>query len=415
MVSRHTCPYTPQQNGMAERANRYLDEGACTMLAAARLPEAFWAEASRHFCLIANITPWKKEGTFEVDSYQRLHGRPFAYHLLRVWGSKCFVYDQNRDASNLTPRAIRGIYVGLAHNQVTSLSWTHRVYIPTQNKFVHSGQVQFLEKMTRTPEMLLPPSYNIDRENDEYDVDAYDAKLRGSVHIDPEDGIHYSVRRVFEKDGLALVERLPWPESSQSRLEVVHLRDVLGMLRLQNTAAEAGATDEGNGGPGSLPVSPNMPPESGGAAQGVGRTRRSHSNPERVRAAEARDSGLGSGADHASPIEASPERKESRKRTAPSGGGHSSGGTKRNAESTSEGLQSADDAPRRRSTRVKERTIPRAHLLSAESFAEAQAQRIVDWSLSKSHSLTPHLNMPENACTDKTSVHQAPRYAKFSI
>ena len=121
--------------------------------------------------------------------------------------------------------------------------------------------------------MLLPPSYNIDRENDEYDVDAYDAKLRGSVHIDPEDGIHYSVRRVFEKDGLALVERLPWPESSQSRLEVVHLRDVLGMLRLQNTAAEAGATDEGSGGPGSLPVSPNMPPESGGAAQGVGRTR----------------------------------------------------------------------------------------------------------------------------------------------
>ena len=57
VVSRHTDPYTPQQNGMAERANRYLDEGACTMLAAARLPEAFWAEASRHFCLISNILP----------------------------------------------------------------------------------------------------------------------------------------------------------------------------------------------------------------------------------------------------------------------------------------------------------------------------------------------------------------------
>ena len=52
---------------------------------------------------------------------------------------------------------------------------------------------------------------------------------------------HYAYSR------LALVERLPWPESSQSRLEVVHLRDVLGMLRLQNTAAEAGATDEGSG------------------------------------------------------------------------------------------------------------------------------------------------------------------------
>ena len=90
VISRYTDPYTPQQNGMAERANRYIDEGACTMLTAARLPEAFWAEASRHFCLIANITPWKSENKFTVDSYQRLHGRPFAYHLLRIWGCKCY-------------------------------------------------------------------------------------------------------------------------------------------------------------------------------------------------------------------------------------------------------------------------------------------------------------------------------------
>ena len=104
VVSRHTDPNTPQQNGMAERADRYLDEDACTMLAAARFPEAFWAEASRYFCLIANSTPWKKNYEYTVDSYQRLHGRPFAYHLHHVWGSKCFIYDQYRDESNLVPK-----------------------------------------------------------------------------------------------------------------------------------------------------------------------------------------------------------------------------------------------------------------------------------------------------------------------
>ena len=125
VISRHTDLYTPQQNDMTERANRYLDEGACTMLAAARLPEAFWVEASRHFCLIANITPWKKNNEFTVDSYQRLHSRPFAYHLLRIWGSKCFIYDQYRDESNLVPKAIRGIFVGMAHDQITAQSWTY--------------------------------------------------------------------------------------------------------------------------------------------------------------------------------------------------------------------------------------------------------------------------------------------------
>ena len=111
------------------------------MLAVTRIPEAFWAETSRHFCLIANITPWKKNNEFTVDIYQRLHGRAFPYHLLKMWGCKCFVYDQQRDLSNFTPRAIRGIYVGAAHDQSTAQSWTHRIYIPAQNRFVHSGQL----------------------------------------------------------------------------------------------------------------------------------------------------------------------------------------------------------------------------------------------------------------------------------
>ena len=168
---------------MAERANRYIDEGASTILATARLPEAFWADVSRHFCLIANIAPWKKKSEFTVDSYQRLHGRPFPYHLLKIWGCKCFVFDQRRDQSNLAPRAIRGIYVGMAHDQITAQSWTHRVYIPVQNRFVHSGQEQFLENLQRTPEAILPRSYFIDREKDEYNVEVYDKRLRGVVHL----------------------------------------------------------------------------------------------------------------------------------------------------------------------------------------------------------------------------------------
>ena len=101
--------------------------------------------------------------------------------------------------------------------------------------------MHFLENIQRTFETILPPSYSIDREKDEYNVEEYNRRLKGVIHLDPEDGISYVIRKVFERNGLALVERLPWPESTNSRLEVVHLRDVLEMLRLNLAAEEAGA------------------------------------------------------------------------------------------------------------------------------------------------------------------------------
>ena len=41
----HSIPYTPQQNGVAQRKNRSLKEMATCMMEAKTLPPKFWAEA----------------------------------------------------------------------------------------------------------------------------------------------------------------------------------------------------------------------------------------------------------------------------------------------------------------------------------------------------------------------------------
>lgn len=41
-----TAPYTPEQNGKAERSNRTINECARTMLLASGLPRRLWAEAA---------------------------------------------------------------------------------------------------------------------------------------------------------------------------------------------------------------------------------------------------------------------------------------------------------------------------------------------------------------------------------
>ncbi|CAI7760949.1 unnamed protein product, partial [Closterium sp. NIES-54] len=49
-----TCPGTPQQNGIAERANRTIGEAAKTLLGAAGMPYKFWPEAVRHVITVKN-------------------------------------------------------------------------------------------------------------------------------------------------------------------------------------------------------------------------------------------------------------------------------------------------------------------------------------------------------------------------
>ena len=49
-----SAPYTPQQNGVAERKNRTLIEAAQTMLADSKLPVMFWNEAIYTACYTLN-------------------------------------------------------------------------------------------------------------------------------------------------------------------------------------------------------------------------------------------------------------------------------------------------------------------------------------------------------------------------
>ncbi len=49
-----TVPYSPEQNGVAERMNRTLMESARTMLSHAGLPDSYWAEAVASAAYIRN-------------------------------------------------------------------------------------------------------------------------------------------------------------------------------------------------------------------------------------------------------------------------------------------------------------------------------------------------------------------------
>ncbi|KAI0496462.1 hypothetical protein KFK09_022779 [Dendrobium nobile] len=67
-----SCPYTPEQNGLAERKHRHLLEMTRALLHTAHLPQIFWAEALLTSTYLINILP-TKACRLQIP-FQQLHG-----------------------------------------------------------------------------------------------------------------------------------------------------------------------------------------------------------------------------------------------------------------------------------------------------------------------------------------------------
>jgi len=107
-IARHyTVPYTPQQNGVAERMNRTIISKAHCMLSNVGLHRHFWAEATSTACYLITRSPsiaFNKKTPIEV-----CYGSLANYLELRVFGCTVYAHVDNR---KLEPRAVKCIFLG---------------------------------------------------------------------------------------------------------------------------------------------------------------------------------------------------------------------------------------------------------------------------------------------------------------
>ncbi|CAA7036371.1 unnamed protein product [Microthlaspi erraticum] len=110
-IMRHkTCPYTPQQNGVAERLNRTILEKVRSLLSEMGLKESFWAEASSTVVYMINRTP-STPLNFRIPE-EIWSGKKPEYSHMRRFG--CLVY-YHVDQGKLKSRAKKGILMGYPH------------------------------------------------------------------------------------------------------------------------------------------------------------------------------------------------------------------------------------------------------------------------------------------------------------
>lgn len=96
-------PFTPQDNGAAERLNRTILERARCMLSNAGLGKEFWAEACNTAVYLINRAPSSRLN-FDIPEETWL-GKKISYHYLRIFGCEAFALIPKEKCSKLDSKS----------------------------------------------------------------------------------------------------------------------------------------------------------------------------------------------------------------------------------------------------------------------------------------------------------------------
>lgn len=143
-----TAGYSPQQNGVAERRNRYVIEMCRCMLMDARMPSRYWAEATSTAVYLQNHLPSR---VVETTPYELWWGRKPNVSHLKVFGCKAFVHVPKEKRSKLQDKAKEMTFVGYSNNHKA-----YRFIDLATNKLVISRDVKFVEEELVQPGTDVP-------------------------------------------------------------------------------------------------------------------------------------------------------------------------------------------------------------------------------------------------------------------
>ena len=138
-ITRQTsAPWTPQQNGTAERMNQTLIGGARTMLQHAGLSKGFWAEAMATATHILNRS--LRKGLDWKTPHELLFGRVPDISYLRVFGCCAWVHVSKDQKEEWDSNAKPVIFIGYEPG-----SKAFRLWDPSTHSVVVSASVRFNE------------------------------------------------------------------------------------------------------------------------------------------------------------------------------------------------------------------------------------------------------------------------------
>lgn len=134
VIQEFSAPWTPQQNGEAERANRTVLETAKTILSESGLPLELWGEAV--LCAVYLRNRITNSRNHEQTPFQMFHSKVPSYAHLVPFGKEMHLLDSARGLSKFGSKTVEVYMIGYGDRLNT-----YRVWDPARNKVVISADV----------------------------------------------------------------------------------------------------------------------------------------------------------------------------------------------------------------------------------------------------------------------------------
>ncbi|KAK9944760.1 hypothetical protein M0R45_010310 [Rubus argutus] len=134
IIHQTTAPYSPQQNGVAERKNRTLKEMMNAMLISSGAPQNLWGEALLSSNYILNKLLHKK---LDKTPYELWKGRRPSYKYLKVWGCLAKVAIPEPKRVKIGPKTVDCVFIGYASNSSAYRFLVHK----SENVDIHVNTV----------------------------------------------------------------------------------------------------------------------------------------------------------------------------------------------------------------------------------------------------------------------------------
>ncbi|CAI7839436.1 unnamed protein product [Closterium sp. NIES-54] len=143
-----TTAYTPQSNGVAERANRIILKTARALLIESKVGNSMWPHAVRH-ATVARNRVLTKVGNEPWVPLERWLGRKPPVDMLRVFGCMAVAHVPKKYRSKLGASAIWCVHLGLAAESKGWLLWEPSKGVLFDSRDVFGGEVAVGAKAAR--------------------------------------------------------------------------------------------------------------------------------------------------------------------------------------------------------------------------------------------------------------------------